>query len=73
VALGLCVGQLGDAAQWHQTGAGQTQIVGRRASQPYLDFVRARGTVAHRDIMWKAISISAHGYPPNVLAKTIYP
>ena len=29
----------------------QTQIVGRRASRRYLNFVRVSGTVAHRDFM----------------------
>jgi hypothetical protein len=35
-------------------------------------FRRLRGTVARRDIMSKAISSLAHGYPPNATAKTLY-
>ena len=47
-------------------------IVGKKVSQPYLDIVRAKGTVAHRDVMSKVISNSANGCPPNVIAKTFY-
>jgi hypothetical protein len=52
VAFGFYVEQL----SWHQAGTGQTQIVGRRASQRYLNFVRGRVTATHRAFMWKAIS-----------------